>query len=223
MKKNVSEKIVLIVAILLLIISCSNDIMENPEPAGTTQLKNTQLLLNKTLREKLSENIIISLSTSRFKGNNPLNNIDLEKATISEYENTDLKSIVVPVSETMSFITFAKGNELAPEGGAYVRIIKSEDGSQNVSFLTLKLEDFGGYTFKDGIVSNSYGNTLNDDSRSKKAKSWWGSWGECVGTGLNAMTDGSVEGSVMGLLCIAFGPECAIGGALGCAVVATWF
>ena len=66
----------------------------------------------------------------------------------------------------------------------------------------------------DIIAINSFD---NDDNY----KGWWSDWGECVGVNLNTMTNGSVGGSIYGLACIAFGPECAAGVAIGCAIGAT--
>lgn len=77
-------------------------------------------------------------------------------------------------------------------------------------------------TVVDGEIISSYGFFDASSKNEVMTKGWWNRWGGCVGTVLRKMTDGSVGGSIAGLACIAFGPQCAAGVGLGCAGNATF-
>lgn len=47
-----------------------------------------------------------------------------------------------------------------------------------------------------------------------------GLWGQCVGSVINQMADGSVIGSAAGLSCFAWGPPCAASIGIGCTIMA---
>jgi hypothetical protein len=167
------------------------------------------MLSNDNIIENLN-NKMRNLKNEKSAGN--LSQLDLSTATISEYKDTDVKAITVSGSNGLSYVTYAKDDKLW-EGGMFIKI--TEDGNKRTaSYYTTELSDIGSVTVENGIIIDAKGSYANlADGRTT---GWWSEWGNCVGTAFNTMTNGSVAGSVVGVGCVIFGPECGAGVAVGC-------
>lgn len=172
------------------------------------KLLESKPLTNEILLEKVESNIKEDEDISSKIKTKILINLDLAKVTISDYEETDIKSVVIPISEEYSYITYSKKDKIW-EGGMLVKINKENELSI-VEYYNLNEEKIGVLEVNNGKITDAFG--IYNSNRG-----WWDDWSDCVADGFNSMFDGSVGGAAVGLLCVAFGPECAAGAALGCA------
>jgi hypothetical protein len=101
-------------------------------------------------------------------------------------------------------------------GGLFIQITKK--GNQTVVTYDLEsLEKIGSLIVENGVIVGGNDNLqvpTNPGVGTDRV------FGECVRSALNRFTDGSTFGSIMGLGCIAFGPQCAAGIAIGCGLQA---
>lgn len=214
-----SKFILKVLVLVLIVTSCNKENDEvTVEPTQLIELKSVEDLKNQELITKL-ENKLSNKITSR--SNRFSESLNIDNATISEYEGYDIKSINISMSDNLTYTTYSKENELV-DVEILTEIIQNGN-SYSVKYYNLNYEEIGGVTVDNGIVTNAYGffNDENLSGRSSQMRGWWDTWGDCIGYNLDTMTDGSVEGSIFGLACIAFGPECAAGLAIGCAVAAS--
>lgn len=218
-------KYVYLVIVVLFFGSCSNEeqlVKESNQIEQASSLLESKQLTNQILLEKL--NIKIKKDeNSLFNELNKSKNFILKSSDvkISTYETSDIKSITIPVANGYTYVTFSKEDKIS-EIGMFIKITQ-EDNKQLVRYYNLNEEIIGGFAVNQGIITHSFGNINETNKKSTLTnRGWWSTWGDCVGSSLTKMTDGSVEGSIWGLACIAFGPECAAGTALGCAAAATF-
>jgi hypothetical protein len=225
---KIMKKLSLIAILIMVVLSACNrndEIVNKTEPVQVVNLINSSPLTNQIILSKISTNVKNEYSLNKAKSalKSALSSLDLKNAIISEYENTEIRSVTIPISENLSYITYTKQDKVW-EGGMLIEI-QQENDTYYVKYYNLNKEVIGGLTVHDGIITDAYGiitNSTKSSNSLSKVNGWWSDWGDCVGASLTKMTDGSVKGSVWGLACIAFGPECAAGTALGCAAAATF-
>lgn len=109
-----------------LVSSSGDEVVESTEAVNTKEafvligsepLKNQVLLtkLNKQIQSSV-ESKILSLEGITSKSGSDIAN----SATISEYDGTDIKSIVVPVNDNVSYVTYSNGDKLMEEEGMLI-------------------------------------------------------------------------------------------------------
>lgn len=222
MKKKL--KISTLSIVLTSVVACSDDPILDNDINEVVDSKIEQLVeinsssqLEKDLALDL-KNRISNLTNKSIKSN--LENINFDSATITDYEDSAVSGLTVPITEIRSYVTYALDGILTNQ--EMLIDISNIDNSSVVTYYNLNEELLGSITVTDGIITDSYGfDDVNINLRNDGQKGWFDDWGECVGVNLNTMTDGSVGGSIYGLACIAFGPECAAGIAIGCAIGAS--
>lgn len=106
------------------------------------------------------------------------------------------------------------------EGAVFITVKENVDNtvsmSLNPSWTTADL----GYISDNKETFNRGGPSLNNLAY----KGWWDRWTGCVSTAFQQFTNGhSTAATIGGLVCVATGPYCAAGAALGCAGHATVF
>jgi hypothetical protein len=218
---KIISKITLVIILSLTLFACNQEKEEIAAAAAeqVVSIIETKSLTNQKMLDKISSRVSSFAKAKNSKS--IVSKMNFSQGTISEYEGTDIKGINIPMSDGYSYVTYAKEDKISEEG--MLVKISNENSTYFVKYYDLNKSEIGGLTISEGIITDAYGIIIESKEKSYKAAGWWSRWGDCVGASLNKMTDGSVEGSIYGLACIAFGPECAIGVGLGCAAGATFF
>ncbi len=142
-------------------------------------------------------------------------NLSFRRAVLSEYSETDIRSIAIPTLRGYNYVVYERAGKLIG-GGLFIQI--SKKGNQTiVTYDSESLETIGSLTVENGVI---IGGEVSFQTPPNTGGSTERKFGECVRSTLNRFTDGSTFGSIMGLGCMAFGVECAAGIAVGCAIQA---
>ena len=191
--------------------ACTKNEEIDPEVQTVVKIKKISPLKNQLILDKINNQF-----PSFFNLKNKAEN---KKATITEYENSDIESVNISLSKNLFFTTYVKGNKVM-NGSMLTKIIELGNKKTKVEYLNPDTREvFASLVVQDGIIIDSSNFT---SAHLAKSSGWWSRWSKCIGISLSKMTDGSVEGSVYGIICLAFGPECAAGLTLGCAAAATF-
>lgn len=215
MRRNYVLLFVAMVSLSIFLTSCEKD----NEIESNTEAKQQSVVLNNT--EKLSNKILISKlrdktsKVNRSKTSRSFTTLDINSATISDYKGTDVKAITVPISETLTYTTYAVGDDLTQV--EMLIDIKIENDIYEVKYFNLEGEVIAELSVKDGVILNQTG--IFDDKNTATGR-FSDRWAKCVKANADRMTDGSISGGVYLLSCMAFGAQCAAGIAAGCAAAA---
>ncbi|NOU61702.1 hypothetical protein [Marinifilum caeruleilacunae] len=189
------------------------------------KLNNDALL--KAIRQKADMNncMFVSLNEYSTKSTEEIVTWDFEDATIYEYDNSDVKAILVEgCGSSANKYTLASlinsDNKISEES-----IFISQEFISNQEVITGIYNDNYDLLFKIHIKDEEILSltTFNDIENLSNTKGWFGRWGKCIGRAMDRMSSGTVAGSVEAMFCVAFGPSCAIGTSIGCAGRATFY
>ena len=120
---------------------------------------------------------------------------------------------------TISFVTFQQ-NGLIGDMAMIVQVEQLTSTQARSSFYDLDYNLVGQFISEDGNLSNFQG--FDPPPPSTITLGWWGRWASCIGRGFSSFVDGNPIHAAAGLVCVAWGPQCAVGAALGCAAAATF-
>ena len=224
MKIIKQNAIVLILSLLLIVTSCSSKedmITSNKKIINLSKLIDTESLVNDNMKRDLQKLQISLQLSSKLKDVT----FNFENPTISSYEGTPVKSIIVHQKNinkdgsSYSFVTYSK-DDVVWNRAILIKTNKIKENEYIVEYYTTNNELLGNFTAKNGIIIESNFNSIFDANNKSKVFSWWETWADCVGVVLDSFTDGTVSGALGGITCLAAGPECAAGVAIGCGIAA---
>tara|TARA_R110002050_G_scaffold200591_1_gene335531 strand:- start:74551 stop:75252 length:702 start_codon:yes stop_codon:yes gene_type:complete len=202
-------------------VSCSKEEVDNEGVDVHVDDVNGALFLRAGETEYLTNEVIIQKLQSRIEDNfgeggqaiSIVENMNFDNALITTFPGENIKCITIELSGNYSFVSYSNGNDVWK--GGYIVETTINSGSSNVKILNLFLEEIVGFSAVDGVVVsvNNYGE--NPDFTA----SWYSPWVDCVEDKINTLANNPV----LGLGCMAIGPECAGGIAIGCAVIIAFF
>jgi len=227
--------------ILITAYSCTKQTVEDSKTISTLSLIKTLVSSNTKISETTkvkvkaifgnlkSKNGIIrksgmqsNSSSSDFSDVNQ--SLTFDNGQMASYENTSVQAIIFeqPNSlpgNTFSFVAFQQYG-LIGDMAMYIQVEQLATNQSRASYYDLDYNLVAQFIVEDGIPSNFQGFPPQQASTAKKG--WWGRWGSCVSAGFNSFFNGNPLNAAAGLTCVAFGPACAAGGAVGCAAAATF-
>lgn len=137
------------------------------------------------------------------------------KISISSFSNTSVNAIIIPSSTDYYYCVHEERGILL--GLPFLIRLSSNVSQTTVYYFTVNLEELGRLKVERGVLIE-FGFGFEQHGNALRRPGFWNNWTNCVNRTLNRFTDGSTFGAVMGLGCIAFGPECAAGISIGCAI-----
>lgn len=221
--KNVLH-LVTIISSILLFTSCSHssdELRVNEEKFYN--LLNTEQLTNSTIIKQT--NTLFDKNSHKVSMKNSLNEsitFDFSNILISDYSNTDVKSLVINQNSynfsniNYSFVTYLDENNSVMDDYLIICIEELESNMIHTKYYDSNNDLIASMYSKDGTIVSLEGYSVDGS----KLKGWWSRWGGCIGDAFKRMSSDTVAGSIEGVACIAFGPSCAAGMTIGCAIKA---
>ncbi|NOU61060.1 hypothetical protein [Marinifilum caeruleilacunae] len=191
------------------------------QPTNTFKLSNESIL--GSLKQKAASEIQLlyledEVSTKSIED---IVYFDFENTLVCEYSNTDAKALLTEGSGNSdlkyTLVHYVKEDEVSEESLLITQdfitdteVITSIYSNSKLLFkLHVKGEDVISFT------------TYEELSNQSQTKGFWSGWGDCVGVAMDRMSSGTVYGSIEAMVCVAFGPSCAVGTSIGCAIKAS--
>jgi hypothetical protein len=168
-------------------------------------IKKSAVLLNEFDSQKSNERNVLKRDTDISSLN-----FDLSNASITRYKGTNTRLIVVPQQGSndpfyqKSFITFSDGKMMLNTGIILEQLEK--DGLIYTKYFKPNGDLVASYTLKGNEVISSF--FVEEDSM-LRASSFWKRFTGCLKRTIDEMSDGNPGNTVVAVLCIAFGPQCA--------------
>jgi hypothetical protein len=178
-----------------------------------------QTFNNSAITAKISSHFRSSLKESKAQSrieNDPLENIEFDYSKADQYnfdKSIQQKAITFKSPNSTSKVTYDFISYLDKDNNPYdfamIRKATILEGNNN-----FKLEFFDANHLLMYAVESRDGEIVRIAQSNANARAW----GQCVKGKLDDMTDGSFLGSAAAIGCMAFGVECAVGIAVGCAI-----
>lgn len=157
--------------------------------------------------------LLVKNNLSVLKSGNADNTV-----TQSSYVGTDINALIVPLSSDVEnkevfFITYALEDDVL-EDYLTITIEQINEITGRTKFFDCCDELVGEIVVQNNIIVNTNVNIT------KSANGFGSRWNRCVKNAIMRMSSGTTGGNIEFLACVAFGPSCAAGTAIGCAGVA---
>ena len=200
-----------LIMLTLFTFSCSNEEATTPneETQAIPKLISTKKLTDQSLLKQVAETYNSTKKVSLRTAEGGLHELQFafDDATISEYMGTEIQSIAAyevnynPNQTTYySYGTYVDNGVVMDEG----LVMKTQVVNANHYIVDYYDTNYNEYI---GQVTVVGGEII---SATTTSYSFGSRFGKCVSKTINTFVDGSWQGAGTGLLCMAFGPECAL-------------
>lgn len=203
-----------LIAVVLLFCGCNKEIVEEKCYACDVPF---QLECS----SELQGGILFEKAMDLFSNSNLL---DLKSAandnniSISSYVNTDIKALIIELASNQTnveefFVTYALEEDVLDDY-LVIKFEELDEVTRKTEFYDSSDQLLGSIIVQDDVIVEAYsGNT-------KSANGFGAKWNKCIKDAIDRMSSGTTWGNIEFLACVAFGPSCAAGTAIGCAGVA---
>ena len=194
---------------------CHGTIESDCSDSSVIALECTRALINDALKTNLVNVIRSEVGSESSEAVRLQHNVMTDRATVATFTNTRINALILPASDNYYYCINEEGGKFL--GLPFLFRIFNSGNQTTVHYFTVDLEELGRLIVKNGLLVEStfgyspQGNTL-------RRPGFWNNWTNCVNRNVDRFTDGSTFGAVMGIGCIAFGPSCAAGISIGCAL-----
>lgn len=203
-----------LIAIVLLFSGCNNETDEEKcyECDVPFQLEFSSELKGGILFEK-TMNLLSNSNLPALKSAAVNDNI-----TISSYVDTDIKALIIELASNQTnveefFVTYALGEDLLDDY-IVIKFEELDEVTRRTEFYDSSNQLLGAIIVQDNVIVEAY------SENTKSANDFGEKWNECIKRAIDRMSSGTTWGNIEFLACVAFGPSCAAGTAIGCAGVA---